>query len=809
MSKSEYPLKRTILVVHTGTPKKKFIFHKFKKMGLTTIVLNKEKNWAQPYVDHWILADLTNYNESVQAVKRWMTRHPDIKIEGVVTFWEESVLLTSRLIDAFNLIGIPFHIAERARNKFLFREFCVQNAIRAPRHFLAKSKDEIRDRITAMKLNFPLVLKPIFGSSSAFVIRVENLDELLKTYEYARNNITTHGDSVEWDELEFLVEEYIDGDEVDIDMLVQNGKIKYWNISDNDKTNEPYFVEVGQNIPSQLPEKEQLQLLEMAEETLEKLGIQNAVIHYEAKSTPTGPVPIECNLRMGGDEVHSFNKGAWGVDLAENAAKIALGIYIPIIHKPDVPKTYLVGKYFLPEESGILTNLDVGKEVEKNPNVFDFHFFKEVGDPVLAPPQGYDYLGWITATGDNPIDAEDNLRAVIDEVSYDIVRFDDASTLGKTQRRSRFDSAVLQRNLILGAAKIEKIRRTGQQDKKKLHIGIAGNLYNGNSTSVEKYLTETNQQIQSILASRGYQITFFDFNNLPKTLENLRHSNVDLVFNICDGINNSTLLEPHSAALLDILQIPYTGSNMFTIGLSADKIRFKKLLKFHDIPMPSWDYAYTMDDHINEELEYPLIVKPANTDDSIGLTNSSVVTNPAELRLELERIIVGLGRPALIEEFVEGDEYDVCVMGNHGDDLCVLPVTRYKFKKLPKGTWPIFTYHAKWEDDSMIMDNVITERPAKKVSKKLLSLISEIALDTYTILDCHDYGRIEFRIDKNGNPFVLELNSNPSLHQEGTFAASAKLDEMNQGDLIEEIINLAISRYQSKPPYYHLQADEL
>src|SRR3989338_5984588 len=93
---------KTILVVNTGSIKKRFIFQKLKKLGLTVVVLNKEKDWAAGYVDHWILADITNYPEAVQQVNNFITQNPDVKINGAVTFWEESVLLTSKIVDKFN-----------------------------------------------------------------------------------------------------------------------------------------------------------------------------------------------------------------------------------------------------------------------------------------------------------------------------------------------------------------------------------------------------------------------------------------------------------------------------------------------------------------------------------------------------------------------------------------------------------------------------------------------------------------------------------------------------------------------------------
>jgi D-alanine-D-alanine ligase len=314
------------------------------------------------------------------------------------------------------------------------------------------------------------------------------------------------------------------------------------------------------------------------------------------------------------------------------------------------------------------------------------------------------------------------------------------------------------------------------------------------------------KNIEKTLKDRGYRISFYDFNNLPKAFNELRGSDVDLIFNVCERINDSSLLEPHAASILDTLQIPYTGSNPFTLALCIDKIRVKKLLAFHNIPTPKWDYAYAIDDDISEELKYPLIVKPGNTDNSIGITNESVVTNKKQLIKQLEKIVVKLGRPALVEEFIEGDEYDVSIIGSDEVDLKILPLSRSMFNKMPKGYWHIYPFEAKWEDDP-VYQKIIVQKPPKNISKRLEALISEIALDTYNILDCHDYGRVEIRVDKNDNPYVIELNPNPSINIGDCVPAVAELVGMDYGDFIEEIIRMAIRRYKNKPPYYHLQAN--
>ncbi|MDD4607035.1 MAG: ATP-grasp domain-containing protein [Patescibacteria group bacterium] len=793
---------QTLLLVNTGYFRKRFIVQKLKKLGLKLVILNKEKNWASQYADHWILADTNNHTESIQEVDKFIKENPDIKINGVITFWEDDVLLTSKLSDKFQFIGIPHNIAKKFRNKYLFRELCLENNIPSPKHKLIHSKEDLE--YVAQNFNMPLVIKPTYGSSSALVIKIENVDELKNIYKFVKKNISTSVESALNNGLDILIEEYIEGDEVDIDILLQNGKIKFYSISDNYKTNEPFFIETKHTIPSSLPENDQLALIQLADETLEKLGVQNGCIHFEAKSTHNGPVPLEVNLRMGGDEIYSFIKEAWHVDLIENAVKIALGIYLPKIYKPEDPYTYLCEQDFLADYSGALVQINIDPELKQKKYLKEINFFKQIGDPILAPPEGYENLGWISVTGENLLDAQDNLNEAIKMVHYEIAKFDPASSIGKTSRKSRFSFSALNKDIIIGHSKIEKIRRMSIQNQRNLKIGIACNLFDDNTSEVEKDLTSVGKNIEKTLLERGYQISFFDFNNVGQVVNDLKNSEIDLVFNVCERINNSSLLEPHAAAILDSLQIPYTGSNPFTLSLCIDKIRVKKLLTYHNIPTPKWDYVYDLEDEIRDDFKYPLIVKPANTDNSIGITNNSVVTNPQELQKQLRKILIDIGRPALIEEYIEGDEYDVSILGSEEDDLRILPLSRSIFDNMPQGYWHIYPFEAKWNEDQAY-NTIIRQRPPQNISHKLADLLGEIALDTYNILDCHDYGRVEIRVDKNNNPYVLELNPNPSINFGDCVPASAELVGMDYGDFLEEIIRLAIKRYKERPPYYHLQ----
>lgn len=794
---------KTLLVVNTGSLKKKFILQRIKKLGLNVIVLHKEKNWAQPYVDHWIIADTTNHDASIRAVKNFFQTN-NYTLDGVITFWEDDVLLTAKLSDQLHLVGITYETANRVRNKYLFRQFCEEQKLPMPHHLLIQSPDDIKK--TKKELSFPMVIKPVYGSSSAYVVRVDDGDELQKTYEYIKSCLSVEIESALSDGSGILVEEYIDGDEVDIDLIVQNGKIKFWSITDNFKTHEPFFVETGESLPSSLPIDRQDVLLIMAEEVLEKIGVQNGCIHFEAKSTKSGAVPIEINIRMGGDEVCSSIKKVWNVDLVECAVKVALGIYIAPIKKPKNPKKYIVGQYFLPPYSGILSMLEVHPELLKKEYVVDFEIFKKVGESVLVPPEGYEYMGWITVSGDTLMDAQHHLQDALKYVHYEISKFHSTSSIGKTVRKSQLSTAKLHSDILLGRAKIEKIRQMSLKDLRELHIGVACNIFQGKDQAVEQELTAVGKNIEAALLGLGYKVSFFDFNRIQHVMSSLAESKVDLVFNVCERINNSSLLEPHAASVFDILQVPYTGSNPFTLGLCIDKIRVKKLLSYHGIPTPRWDYVYDMNDRLADNLRYPLIVKPSNTDNSLGITNDSVVTNKKDLEKQLHKVVVELGSPALVEEYIEGDEYDVSIMGSESDDLRVLPLSRSVFSKMPQGYWHIYPYEAKWSTDPVYKTHIEVQRPPKNVPKNVISLISEIALDTYNIMDCHDYGRVEIRVDKNNNPYVLELNPNPSINRGDCLPSVAEIAGMEYAAFLEEIIRLAIKRYKNRPPYYHLRS---
>lgn len=792
---------KTLLVISSPQPKKKFIYTRLKELGPKMILISSEANWVSKLADGFIECDPLDEVACAAKVEELVKT---TKIDGVITFWENAVPLAAMLSERFGWTGNKQQAALNARNKYLTRQ-TLENAKLSkyqPAWALIKSQSDLEK--AALRIGFPLVLKPAWGVKSQFVVRLDNLEEAKKAFDYIKTNMTPAFDPIYKYGTDILAEEYLDGAEVDVDLLVQGGEIKFHAFTDNFPTKEPFFVETGDAMPSRHEAKDLSEVLRMAKEVVAALGLSNGALHLEAKITPTGPKLIELNARMGGDYLYDWIKTVWETDIIEEASKIAVGF--PCHPKRlKEPRCHLVGKYLIPEHSGVVVGVKLPQEKPDPAKVHDVTVQKEPGDAVLIPPEGFETMGWVVGRGDTYAEAEENLDSAVRKVEVGIARFDSTSSLGKTRRKNRFGAAQVARRRILQSARIEKVRGF-DFGKKSLHVGILCNIFDaegGEEGAVHADLTSVGRNIQKAVEAKGHRVTFFDMNETPLPFEKIANANVDMIFNVCERINNSSLLEPHAAAILDCLGIPYTGSNPLTLALCIDKIKVKKILEQHGLPTPKFDYVFQKDEAIREDLRYPLMVKLANTDNSIGISNQSVVTSLKALKDQVAMLLEKYNRPVLIEEFIEGDEVDVSIMGNE-ERVKVLPLSRSIFDDLPKGTWGIYPFQAKWASES-VYEKIRVERPAK-YSQKLSALISEICLDAYRIFDCHDYARIEVRVDRSGNPYILEINPNPSINDGDCVPACAEVIGQKYTDFIEEIMKECILRYRAKPPYYHLQS---
>lgn len=793
---------KTLLVLNSGTERQKHVFETAKKLGLKVVILNDRLNWSAKYAEDFLVVDNYNHAKVLSVLRSYLEKH---KIDGVVTFEEEDVELLAKICAEFNFIGNSLKTASLVRNKFLMRQQLAAYQVPQPDFSFVSNQSEMLQ--ATKKIGYPGIIKPVGGTSSFFVVKINDEDEAKEVFEYVRKNATPKFDPIfSYSQYQFLYEEFIEGPEVSVEAVTQNGQTNIVSVVDKYSSDDPYFIDVSESLPSKFDQETLEKIERVVLSTHRAVGVMNGVTHTELCVASDGPKVIEIAGRVAGKYIWDGVKTVWGVDLVEQAFRVALGLPITVDKSALEPKKYWCCKFIGIKESGILSAIHGADEAKKMPSVRELFLDKEVGDAVLEPPAGFDVMGWLVGEGKSHSEAGEAAEEAMKKLDIQIIPFDPESSVGQTERVNRFTSAYITRNKLLARAKIEKLRRVDLKDLRKLHIGVLGNLYKKTTSTLDKSeianeLMSVGLEIQKTLRERGYRVTFFDMNESPLPIEKMQRLGIDLMVNVCERINDSSLLEPHGASLLDILQIPYTGSNPLTLAFCIDKIKVKKLLSFHHIPTARFDVAYTMEDKIDDTLRYPLIIKPANTDNSIGITNKSVVRDEKELKRQLEEVVVKAGRPALVEEYIEGDEYDVSIIGN-GDNLQVLPLSRSIFDKMPKGYWHIYPFESKFSDNPAY-DKIKLERPPK-IPEKLAKLITEIAIDTYNILDAHDYARIELRVDKDNNPYVIELNPNPSIGSDTCTTKCAQLAGSDYGDFLELIIASAVNRYKNKPPFYHL-----
>jgi len=291
-----------------------------------------------------------------------------------------------------------------------------------------------------------------------------------------------------------------------------------------------------------------------------------------------------------------------------------------------------------------------------------------------------------------------------------------------------------------------------------------------------------------------HNVTLIEADN--NAFEKFKQSKPDIVFNIAEGFNNLSR-ESQIPAMLDMLKIPYTGSDALTLGICLDKARTKEILSYYNIPNANFILVDKIKSLSNHSIEFPSIVKPVSEGSSKGIFNSSLVRNYYELNAEIKRVIDVYNQPAIIEEFLPGKEFTVALIGNE-DNTEILPIVEIMYDNFPDDIEHLYSYEAKWILDTK--DNVfdVFECPAV-IDKNLGKQIKDIVLQTYNVLRCKDWSRIDIRLDKNGIPNVIEINPLPGImpdpNENSSFPKAARVAGINYNELIQRVLFEACKRY--------------
>ena len=296
--------------------------------------------------------------------------------------------------------------------------------------------------------------------------------------------------------------------------------------------------------------------------------------------------------------------------------------------------------------------------------------------------------------------------------------------------------------------------------------------------------------VVTTLRKRGHELLVIgvhdDLTPIRRAIEEFHPT---IVFNLLEAFADIGVFDQNVVSYLELLRVPYTGCNPRGLTLARDKSLARKLLAYHRIPSP--DFIVVPVDRkpiVPRRLAFPLIVKSLTYESSVGISQASVVANEEQLVKRVKYIHDTIFTPAIVEQFIDGRELYVGVLGNHR--LRVFPVWEMSFAKMSGDSWRIATERVKWNvkyQKRHGIDTAAAQLPEGKAAE-----VQHLARRAYRALDLSGYARLDLRMDASGKAFVIEANANPQLAALEDFAQSAKLARLPYPELLERIMALGL-----------------
>jgi D-alanine-D-alanine ligase len=306
----------------------------------------------------------------------------------------------------------------------------------------------------------------------------------------------------------------------------------------------------------------------------------------------------------------------------------------------------------------------------------------------------------------------------------------------------------------------------------------------------EHEILYTTEVVQGVLTEAGYEVSTLGVSRDPRVLVNgLVEHRPDVVFNLFEGLADFGNTEAHVAGLLEWLGIPFTGCPFQTLSLARSKHMAKHLLRGAGLPTPEF--------FVVEELpvpdcplDWPVIVKPATQDASVGLDQGSVVTNQDRLEERVAHLLETYGGPVLVEQFIRGREFNIGLV--EAPDLMVLPVSEILFVEKDPDYWPIVTYDAKWKPGTRDYEATPPAYPAN-VTPRLQEKLASLARQAFLLLGCRDYARVDFRV-RAGKAYILEVNPNPDFSPTAGLSGGLQSAGIAHAQFTIELVQRALAR---------------
>jgi D-alanine-D-alanine ligase len=302
--------------------------------------------------------------------------------------------------------------------------------------------------------------------------------------------------------------------------------------------------------------------------------------------------------------------------------------------------------------------------------------------------------------------------------------------------------------------------------------------------SADVLILDTVEAVERALTDDGATTVRIPVNPDGRWVERVRRGKFDLVFNLCEGIDGVAALEPAVVAVLELFGVPYTGSSSATTSLTLRKHVVNSLLEREGLPVPPWRVARP--GTAVEPITFPAICKPAAEDASIGIEQRSVVRSARALGVRLREMHQRWDE-ILVQQYVDGREVNVGILGDQ-----VLPVAEIDFGAMPRRLWRIVSYSSKWQPGSEEDLGSVPRCPAD-LSDELTAECQRIALAAWRAVGGAGYGRVDIRIDANGQPWILEVNANPDIAPDAGLARMAMAVDIDYAQLVRIVSTAAFT----------------
>jgi len=324
-------------------------------------------------------------------------------------------------------------------------------------------------------------------------------------------------------------------------------------------------------------------------------------------------------------------------------------------------------------------------------------------------------------------------------------------------------------------------------------VGITYDLksdWQGSSTdpidaSAELDGHKTIESLKAALESAGHKVDLIG--GACQLIDRVKSGNlkVDIVLNISEGFKGRNR-ESQVPAILDLYNIPFVGADALTLGVTLDKVVAKKCFIADGIPTARY-FKASLEDNLFDlnTIGFPLFVKTLHEGTSKGITQASRVENFQQLKSQVEHICRNYKQPALVEEFIKGTEFTVAVIGNNPP--AAMPVVQYAIAGKTSLGNEFYSYHH-------VAEKLVEHICPAPIDEKMATRLKDLALQVYRSVDCRDFGRVDFRVDEAGNPYVLEINPLPNLNPDDVFVLFGRAVGMSYDQIINRIVNEALVR---------------